>query len=434
MHNQYFERASNYSRLLRLITLIRIRWLAIICQTASILLVAFYWSFSFPLNVAAIIIAISVLINIILTLYSAPNQRISSIATTLILALDILLLTGLLYLTGGLQNPFSVLLIALATLGATSIETRYIIILNLLVISCTTLLAICYLPLPWYHDQVVQLPQLLIFGIWVALLSSLIFTTFYAFKLAEEARKLADALTDTELILMQEKHLSALDGLAAATAHELGTPLATMQLVAKELSIQLQNETSVQEDIELLISQGQRCRSILQRLTTLSSQTPDQFTLLKLTSALEEVITPLRDFGIDIIATNIGSTGKEPEFSRNLGILYGLGNLLENAVDFAKSKVTIQYQWTNKEIKIIISDDGNGFAANILDRIGEPYTTNRDNNHHGGGLGLGLFIAKTLLERSGAKLHFQNSLNRQFGAEVKITWQRSILKQHSILS
>lgn len=428
MYSQYFERASNYSRLLRLITLIRIRWFAIICQTMSVLFVAFYLGFPLPLREAMITIAFSALVNIFLNFYFLPNHRISSIGTTLILGLDIALLSLLLYFTGGLQNPFSVLLIAPAALAATSLEVRYIVLLNLFVIGCATLLSLLYLPLPWYQGQFIQLPQLLIVGTWAAIISSLIFTTFYSFRVAEEARKLADALTDTELILMQEKHLSALDGLAAAAAHELGTPLATIQLVAKELSIHLKNDPSVQEDVALLISQGQRCREILQRLTSLSTETPDHFTILKLTSAIEEAVAPLRDFDVDIIVTDIGSTDKEPELTRNPGILYGLGNLIENAVDFARSKVMIEYKWTNKDVEITITDDGMGFPPNIIDRIGEPYTTSRESDSHGGGLGLGLFIAKTLLERSGAHLHFSNNLKPELGAEIKITWPRSALK------
>lgn len=427
MYSHYFERASNHSRLLRLVTLIRIRWFAIICQTSSVLFVALYFGFPLPLRAAMVTIAFSALVNIFLNFYYPPNHRLSPIGTTLLLGLDIALLSILLFFTGGLQNPFSVLMIAPAALAATSLEVRFIVLLNLFVIGCATLLAVKYLPLPWYQGTIIELPPLFILGVWAAIISSLTFTTFYSFRVAEEARKLADALTDTELILLQEKHLSALDGIAAAAAHELGTPLATIQLVAKELSIQLKNDATVQEDVALLISQSQRCREILQRLTSLSTETPDHFAVLKLTSAIEEAVAPLRDFDIDIIVTNIGSTDKEPEIARNPGILYGIGNLVENAVDFARSKVIINYKWTNKDVEIIITDDGMGFPAHIIDRIGEPYTTSRETDSHGGGLGLGLFIAKTLLERSGAMLEFRNNPDSALGAEIKILWPRSAL-------
>jgi len=415
-------RASSYSRLLRLTTMMRIRWFAIICQTATLLFVAFYLGFSFPLVPCLLLVAVSVWLNVFLIFYYPLNHRLTPAGATAILGIDILLLSGLLYFTGGLQNPFSILLVAPAGFGAASLDVRFIILLNLLVIAVVCVLAFLYKPLPWYHGVSMQMPPLIIDGIQAAVTASLIFTTAYSYRVAEEARQLADALAATELVLQQEQHLSALDGLAAAAAHELGTPLATIQVVVRELQHQLGSQARFADDMELLISQTRRCRDILQRLASLSTEGGEPVANLLLTALIEEVVAPHRDFGIDIEARRGETVGPPPVFHRNPGILYGLGNLVENAVDFACHKVFIDYHWTEKHIAINVLDDGKGFPPHILDRIGEPYTTSRERARHGGGLGLGLFIAKTLLERSGANVCFRNNPDKALGAEVRITW------------
>ncbi|EJF91200.1 ActS/PrrB/RegB family redox-sensitive histidine kinase [Bartonella tamiae] len=440
MEYQFTKRTSNYSRLLRTKTLVRIRWLAVFCQTIAVGFVSFYLNFPLPLIPCIILIAASAFLNIFLTLHFSINHRLSSKAATFVLGFDSLQLATLLFLTGGLQNPFSILLIAPAVISAASLPILNIIFLNIFVIISASILSFYSMPLPWYTDKIIEIPRLLIDGIWVAIVSALLFTTIYAYKVAEEARRLADALTATDLVWQHEKHLSALDGLAAAAAHELGTPLATIQLVVKEMYNTMKDDKNIGEDLELLRSQTERCRHILTRLTSLSTQNEDQLARLPLTVLIEEASNPLRNFGIDIIMVKDETTGAEPTFIRNPGIIYGLGNLLENAVDFAKSKVVIHYQWNEKYIALTIIDDGNGYDPSILDRIGEPYISTRHITHQknqktnmtegemGGGLGLGLFIAKTLLERSGAQLRFRNSPEVEFGAEVYLAWNRKILK------
>jgi len=418
------QRASSYSRLLRLTTIIRIRWLAIICQTLTLLFVALYLGFPLSLAPCLLLIAASSAFNIFLTLHYSLNHRMTPVSTTLILAVDILLLSGLLYYTGGLQNPFSILLIAPAGLGAASLDRRSILLLNLLVIAVATFLVLVHEPLPWYPGSALEMPPLIMNGIWVAIVASLIFTSVYSYRVAEEARQLADALTATELILQQEQHLSALDGLAAAAAHELGTPLSTIQIVAKELQHQLAAQPAFEDDINLLVSQTQRCRDIMQRLTSLSIEGGGLMSKLPLAALIEEVAAPHRDFGVDIETRRGQSAGPDPVIERNPAILYGLGNLVENAVDFARHKVFIDYRWTDRQIFINVVDDGKGFPPQILDRIGEPYTTGREQDRQGGGLGLGLFIAKTLLERSGAHVWFRNNPDKALGAEVQIMWLR----------
>ncbi|EPZ76958.1 ATPase, partial [Brucella melitensis ADMAS-G1] len=380
---------------------------------------------SLSVGICFALIACSAWLNLYLAFRFPANHRLNPTAASLVLAFDVLQLAGLLYLTGGLQNPFIVLMIVPVIISATSLSARDTIVLALLVVACTSFLTIHYDPLPWYPGETLNLPLLFVIGIWCAIISALGFTGVYAYRIAEEARQLGDALSAAELILQREQHLSALDGLAAAAAHELGTPLATIALVVKEMQRAHTKDPGLEEDIALLHSQTQRCREILQRLTSLSSEGEEHMSRLPLSSLIEEVIAPHRNFGIMIEVQKEEGPKPEPVTRRNPGLLYGLGNLVENAVDFARGEVTVTWGWTDGHVSVTIQDDGEGFRPEILDRIGEPYMTSRDNTRNGGGLGLGLFIAKTLLERSGAQISFRNRSNPGQGAEVKVTWPRS---------
>ncbi|MBB4093528.1 ActS/PrrB/RegB family redox-sensitive histidine kinase [Ochrobactrum pecoris] len=428
MHAEFENRASNLSRRPRLTTLVRVRWLAIAGQTAAVMLVALYLQFPFAVGICFALIACSAWLNLYLAFRFPTNHRLNPAAASLVLAFDILQLAGLLYLTGGLQNPFVVLMIVPVIISATSLSARHTLVLALLVVACTSILTIKHEPLPWYPGETLNLPFLFVIGIWCAIASALGFTGVYAYRIAEEARQLGDALSAAELILQREHHLTALDGLAAAAAHELGTPLATIALVVKEMQRSYAKnpvDAGLGEDIALLHSQTQRCREILRRLTSLSSENEEHMSRLPLSSLIEEVIAPHRNFGITIEVQKVAGPMPEPVTRRNPGLLYGLGNLVENAVDFARGDVSVTWGWTDNQVSVIIQDDGSGFKPEILDRIGEPYMTSRDNTRNGGGLGLGLFIAKTLLERSGAHIAFRNRSNPGQGAEVKVVWPRS---------
>lgn len=422
------NRASSLSRRLRLTTLVRVRWFAITGQTAAVLFVSLYLNFVFPLGVSFALIAVSAWLNLFLSFRYQLNHRLDLRTVLLVLAFDILQLTGLLYLTGGLQNPFAVLLVVPVIIAATALSVRSILLLGLMTIVCASVLVVWHLPLPWYSGITLELPLLFVLGVWCAIASTLIFSGLYVYRIAEEARQLGDALSATELVLQREQHLSALDGLAAAAAHELGTPLATITLVVKEMQRALQQDDRFTEDVQLLSSQAQRCREILQRLTSLSSEGEEHMSRLALSSLIEEVIAPHRNFGIQIMVdkqSDPKSKVTEPVVRRNPGVIYGLGNLIENAVDFAQSETQVIWGWDEQSVHITIRDDGKGFSTDMLDRIGEPYMSQRNDEHHGGGLGLGLFIAKTLLERSGAYISFNNRPEPgQSGAEVKIVWPR----------
>ncbi|TPK67886.1 ActS/PrrB/RegB family redox-sensitive histidine kinase [Mesorhizobium sp. B2-4-19] len=414
------------SQRLRLNTLIRLRWLAIVGQSVAVLVVAYGLKFPLPVSLCFALIACSAWMNLFLAFRFPAAHRLTPFAAFGILIFDSLQLAGLLYMTGGLTNPFSLLMTVPVVISATSLPLRLTAILGGLVMLAATLLVFFHLPLPWYEGAPLAMPFIYVAGMWMAVLSSIAFTAMYAFRVAAEARLLANALAATELVLQREQHLSALDGLAAAAAHELGTPLATITLVAKEMEKALGSDPKYGEDVKLLRSQSERCREILKRLTSLSSEGEAHLSRLPLTSLVEEVTAPHRDFGISIKLRPGERTGPEPVGRRNPGVIYGLGNLVENAVDFARKSVTVRWSWDEATVTFSIIDDGPGFPPEIIDRIGEPYMSTRQGTEAGGGLGLGLFIAKTLLERSGATLDFRNSSGLGEGAVVQISWPRSV--------
>ncbi|MGB3418137.1 MAG: ActS/PrrB/RegB family redox-sensitive histidine kinase [Mesorhizobium sp.] len=422
-----FQRAPDFrqSQRLRLNTLIRLRWLAIVGQSITVLVVAYGLEFPLPVGPCFALIATSAWLNLVMAFRYPAAHRLTPLAALGILVFDSLQLAGLLYMTGGLTNPFSLLLTVPVVISAASLPLPLTAVLGALVMAAATFLVFFHLPLPWTEGATLVVPFVYVAGMWMAVFSSISFTAIYAFRVAEEARLLANALAATELVLQREQHLSALDGLAAAAAHELGTPLATITLVAREMEKALGNEPKFREDVTLLRSQSERCREILKRLTSLSSEGEPQLSQLPLTSLIEEVIAPHRDFGISIELVPGERTGPEPVGRRNPGVLYGLGNLVENAVDFAQAKVVMRWGWNESRVTLSIADDGPGFPAEIIDRIGEPYMSTRQGAEPGGGLGLGLFIAKTLLERSGASLSFSNSNGPGEGAVVEIVWPRA---------
>ncbi|KQU87534.1 ATPase [Mesorhizobium sp. Root102] len=422
------------SQRLRLNTLIRLRWLAIVGQSLTVLVVAYGLKFPFPVSLCFALIACSAWMNLFLAFRFPAAHRLTPLAALGILIFDSLQLAGLLYMTGGLTNPFSLLMTVPVVISATSLPLRLTAILGGLVMSAATFLVFVHLPLPWHEDAPLAMPFIYVAGMWMAVLSSIAFTAIYAFRVAAEARLLANALAATELVLQREQHLSALDGLAAAAAHELGTPLATIALVAKEMEKALGKDPKYGEDVTLLRSQSERCREILKRLTSLSSEGEAHLSRLPLTSLVEEVTAPHRDFGISIKLRPGERIGPEPVGRRNPGVIYGLGNLVENAVDFARKSVTVRWSWDDASVTFSIIDDGPGFPAEIIDRIGEPYMSTRQGNEAGGGLGLGLFIAKTLLERSGATLDFRNSSGLGEGAVVQISWPRGVFLNPEITS
>ena len=279
-----------------------------------------------------------------------------------LLAYDIAQLTLLTMLTGGIENPFAFLILAPVLIAAISLPLRYTLPLGAFAVACSTLIAFFFWPLPWTADNALVLPPLYILAIWIANLVAIVFIGAYAWQVAEEGRLMADALTATELVLAREQHLSQLDGLAAAAAHELGTPLSTIAVVAKELQHALGPDSPHAEDVKLLREQAQRCREILGKLSALPSGWAP-FERVKLSGLIEEVVAPHRNFGIAIDVVLPPERAAEPVVARSPAILYGLGNLVENAVDFAAERVEIAVRWSEQDVAVTISDDGPGFKS-----------------------------------------------------------------------
>lgn len=421
-------------RHLRLQTLVRLRWLAVAGQTASVLVVYFGLGFKLPIAPALVVIGLSVILNVFLRLRFTASVRLIPVHAALLLAYDILQLVCLLYLTGGLENPFALLLLVPVMVSASTLPLRLTLVLASLVVLSASGLAIAHLPLPWYPGAPLKLPFLFVAGVYIALIACLAFMGFHVWRISEETRQMSDAVAATELFLAREQHLSALDGLAAAAAHELGTPLGTISIVTKELMRATGPDDPAAEDIRLLKSQVDRCRDILTKLTSLRDAPDALFARMPLSSLIEDVIEPHRDFGVKIVKElpAVSSGGGEPVGRRSAAVLYSLGNLVENAVDFAESKVVVAAEWDASRVQIRISDDGPGFSHEVLSRIGEPYVTSRgvkrgQGNEGDFGLGLGFFIAKTLLERSGASLQLTNRPPPDHGATVVITWPRAAM-------
>ena len=422
------ELAQNHPRRnVRLDTLVRLRWLAITGQTIAVLGVYYGLDFALPIYACLAVIALAAWLNVALRLRFHMTQRLDPDRAAWLLAFDIAELAVLLFLTGGLQNPFAFLFLGPVLLSATALPPRFTLMLGAFAVACATVLVFVHFPLPWDSEVPLKLPPIYMMGVWLSILLAIGFIGVYAWQITEEARQLADALAATELVLAREQHLSQLDGLAAAAAHELGTPLSTIAVIAKELENAIRADSPQGEDVRLLREQATRCRDILAKLTELSSGEP--FDRMPLTALLEEVVAPHRNFGVTIEVALSGERRAEPTGARNPAILYGLGNLLENAVDFARERVVVGAQWNEDAVEVSISDDGPGFAPEIMARIGEPYVTSRRGiaeaaEGEPAGLGLGFFIAKTLLERSGARLTFENRAPPEHGAVVHVRWRR----------
>ena len=413
-------------RTLRLDTLIRLRWLAILGQLAALLVVKFGLDFELPLAICLSVLALYAIITVGVRMWLGGQLRLDADRAGWLLAIDIAELAILLGLTGGLQNPFSFLLLGPVLISATALPARMATKLAGLAITCATILVFVHLQLPWASEDPLELPPVYMVGVWLSILLAIGYISVYAWQITEEARQLADALAATELVLAREQHLSQLDGLAAAAAHELGTPLSTIAVVSKDLLLALADSPHA-EDARILREQAQRCREILGKLTE-SPDPGDAFERMGLSALVEEVIAPHRDFGITIAVDWPAQPG-EPTGARSPAILYGLGNLLENAVDFAQKRVDVGVQWDDTDVTVTIRDDGPGFASEIMARIGEPYVRGPRPHRTPAaadetGRGLGFFSAKTLLERSGAQVSLANAVEPAHGAIITVRWKR----------
>ncbi len=413
---------------LRLRTLVLLRWLAVAGQTIAVLIVALGLRFTIPLGWCLAVIAASAWLNVLLS-FALPGRHLArDWEAAAQLAFDVMQLGFLLALTGGLENPFCLLLIAPATVAAATLPTRQAVAVSFLAVAVGATLHWVHLPLPWFAGQAVSLPPLYELGLCAALAVGILFTAGYAWQAAAEASRMELALNATQVVLAREQRLSALGGLAAAAAHELGTPLATIQVVAKELLRNSPPEDPVAEDARLLLQQAERCRDILKSL----SQRPDTGDMvharLGLAQLLEEVAEPYRAIGPRIVTSVEGPQGDfVPDVKRFPEAIHALSSFVENAADFAIDEVRVIGRFDSEMICVEVRDDGPGFAPDMLVKLGEPYVTSRPSGEgsrsHHQGMGLGFFIAKTLLERSGATVAFGN--DRQGGAVIQTRWPRA---------
>jgi two-component system sensor histidine kinase RegB len=422
-------RVYHRARNVRLDTLVRLRWLAVLGQFAAVLAVHFGLEFELPIWPCLAVIGLSALVNVALRLRFPLTQWLEPDRAAWLLGFDVAVLAALLFLTGGLENPFSFLLLGPVLISATALPPRMTMMIGVFAMFCATVLVFFHHPLPWDTERRLELPEDYVVAVWLSILLAIGYIGVYTWQIAEEARQLSDALAATELVLAREQHLSQLDGLAAAAAHELGTPLSTITVVVREIERTLEPNSPHAEDVKLLREQAQRCREILAKITELPAG--EMFDRMPLSALIEEAVAPHRNFGVTIGVTLPPDRSAEPVGARNPAIRYGLGNLIENAVDFANHRVEVLARWTAEDVSITISDDGPGFAPEVVDRIGAPYVTHRRPGPRGVddedvfGLGLGFFIAKTLLERSGGKLTLENQMPPLHGATLTVTWNRA---------
>ncbi len=441
---------SPQGRPLLLGTLVRLRWFALAGQAIAVLFVAYGLEYPLPLIESLVLIGISAMFNAGLLLKFGLFHRPTTALAATQLAFDSLQLAGLLWLTGGLQNPFALLLLAPVSVSATILPRRETALVGALALLIVSVLSQSHLELPWDPQKTFDLPAFYVIGVWVALVCGIIFVTIYASRVAHEARQLSDALGATELALSHQQHLSDLDGLAAAAAHELGTPFATITVAAREMQSDIDQgslqggpmaQGSLAEDLRLIVEQAARCRSILARLRNLDSEENSPFNAVPVSELFSELVRPFAHLDKEVDIELEGDMATQPMVARHAGLLHGLGNLIENAVQFARNKVIITASWDADNLDVTICDDGPGFPPDLLPRLGEPYLTTTtpgrsdDRGSEIAGLGLGVFIAKTLLARSGATIRFSNlhpEAIYHYNAQVHLSWPRSAL--HATLS
>lgn len=436
----------------RLRTLIYLRWMAVVGQTATVVIASQVLGIDLRLDLCALVVATSAAFNIVSTAIHPQNKRLSERDTALTLLFDLAQLAVLLYLCGGLTNPFSVLVLAPVTISATALNLRATLLVGFAAAAMITLIAIVYTPLRFLDGRVLELPPIYVAGTWVSLMIGIVFVGAYAHRVTVESYSMSQALVATQLALAREQRLTALGGLVAAAAHELGTPLATIKLVSSEMSRDMTPGTEAADDMKLIEEQTDRCRDILRSMGQMGKD--DSLTrVTPISGLIAEAAEPHLDRGRDIVMRLDGSVEEtdrpdQPEVRRHPEIIHGLRNLIQNAVDFSHRRVWIDVDWDDENVRISVGDDGRGYSPDVLGRLGDPFIRRREELRRQRserpvyeGMGLGLFIAKTLLERSGGKITFANGsedpprtepaperdLARPTGAIVEVVWPLSAL-------
>lgn len=413
----------------RLGTLVAIRWVAILGQLSALFFTRFGLGYEFPLAWTLGAVGASALVNLWASRRGRASARLSDRGAALYLAFDLVELATLLYLTGGLTNPFSILILAPVTVSAATLSRASTAALAALAVGIVVVLSLWHLPLPWPTPGF-TLEPVFILGLAVALSLSTLFVAIYVFSVAEEARRMSDALSATHMALDREQRISALGALAAAAAHELGSPLSTIAVVAKELAHDLPEDSPLAADVQLLLSQSERCRTILASLAAkpeVGGGAP--FDRMPIKALIETAAAAHLRLGVALTVEEQvagAAGGLPPVVPRRPEILHGLGTLLQNAIEFARTRVQVTALWQADRLILTIADDGPGFPPELIGHLGEPYLSGGDQGRNGEHMGLGIFIAETLLARTGGQVSLAN--RREGGAEVTVVWPRALLE------
>jgi two-component system sensor histidine kinase RegB len=432
------------SHWIRLRTLIVLRWVAITGQLIAIAGASYFYDLQLEVGLCLLAIGAAIIFNLIAVFVYPENKRLSESEAMWTLLFDVCQLAFLLFLTGGLNNPFALLVMAPVTIASSALRLQSAVMIGMATIILATLLAFFFFPLRTDQGFILKMPDLFRFGFWVSIMIGVAFIAIYARRVSGEMNTMSDALLATQMALAREQKLTDLGGVIAAAAHELGTPLATIKLVSTELIDELKHDAALAEDAQLIREQADRCRDILRSMGRAGK---DDLLMREapLDSVLREAAEPHQDRGKKIhfdLAPEQGGRSQQPSILRRPEIIHGLRNLVQNAVDFSTANVWVSARWSDTSIRVTIIDDGDGFPQQMLGRIGDPYMSSRkssdDRSQRPGyeGMGLGLFIAKTLLERTGAEMTFLNTSEspkgspfraRKSGAMVEAVWDVSVL-------
>lgn len=424
---------------IRLRTLIWLRWAAILGQITALLVAEYYFRLQIEAGLFFLVVGLAVIANLVAMFIFPESKRLTERENLLMVLFDLLQLSALLFLTGGLNNPFALLIVGPVTVSAAALSLRSTVFLGAAAVLVVTLLSEFYLPLRSEEGYVLTIGDLFLFGNWAAIVIAVVFLSVYARWISSEVHAMSEALQATQMALAREQKLSDLSGVVAAAAHELGTPLATIKLASSELAEELADSPDLLEDISLINQEADRCRDILRSMGRAGK---DDLYMHKapITAIVDEAAAPHLDRGKEIhfeAMPHLGTELPQPTIPRRPEIVHGLRNLIQNAVDFAQTQVWISTEWTDGKITIRIQDDGPGYPSHLIGRIGNPFVRRRRPATDASvrpayeGMGLGLFIAKTLLERTGAELTFTNgadahnadaTLSERCGALVAVSW------------
>jgi len=428
----------------RLRTLILLRWMAIIGQLAAITVADRYFGMQLPVGLCYLAVGAAIIANLVAVFVFPENKRLSESEAMLMLLFDASQLAFLVFLTGGLNNPFALLILVPVTISASTLQLRTTVMLGAAAIVLVTLAALFALPLRFADGSALRVPVMFEFGFWLSIVIGIVFLSLYSRRVATEIRSMSDALLATQMALAREQKLTDLGGVVAAAAHELGTPLATIKLVSSEMIEELADRPELQEDAKLIRGQADRCRDILHSMGRVGK---DDLHMHRapLGAVLREAAEPHTDRGKRVMfefGPVPGCEDRQPAILRRPEVIHGVRNLIQNAVDFARKTVWVDASWSKDSITVRIIDDGDGFPAHVIGRIGDPFVRSRsaaqdlEKRPEYEGMGLGLFIAKTLLERTGAELTFANGADPflteeerpdRSGAIVEVVWPRARL-------